>query len=76
MSHLPRNGQYELFTYNGVTHCFDDLSLDCIKTPAGMFEWIRNQDPLLWHPLSDNPTSNTALYLMPELYVMWKLKWL
>ena len=75
MSQLPRNGRYELFTHSFKTHCFDDLSLEAIKTPPGMFEWIRSQDPSLWSPMAGDPDSNTALYLEPELYFLWKLKW-
>jgi hypothetical protein len=72
---LPRNGCYELFTHGFKTHCFDDPSFDGIQTPEGMFEWIREQDTKYWKPMSDDPKSNVALYLQPELYTLWKLKW-
>jgi hypothetical protein len=75
IGHLPRNGQYEIFTYSGWTHCFDDTELDSIKTPPGMFEWIRSQDPKLWHGMSHYPDENAAFYLEPKLYLLWKLKW-
>ncbi len=75
MSHLPRNGQYEIFTRNGRTYCFDDPTFSHIPTPPGMFEWIRSQDPAYWHPMAIIPDSNAALYLQPELYLAWKLKY-
>lgn len=75
MSHLPRKGQYELFSTRGVTYCFDDLSFEKIKTPDGMFDWIRSQDTSLWHGMNGNPDQNVAFYLQPELYLLWKLKW-
>ena len=75
MSHLPRKGQYEIFSHNGWTHCFDDPSFDKIRTPDGMFEWIRSQDPTEWHPMKSDPEWNAALYLTPRLYLLWKLKW-
>lgn len=74
-SHLPRNGQYEIFSCVGVTYCFDDLEFEPIGTPEGMFEWIRAQDPEQWKPVKIMPDSNTAFYLTPKLYMMWKLKW-
>lgn len=76
LSHLPRNGQYEIFTTNGRTYCFDDPSIVHIPTPPGMFEWIRSQDRRYWHPMAIVPDSNAALYLQPELYLAWKLKYL
>ncbi len=75
MNHLPRNGRYEIFTHGFKTYCFDDPSFDGMVTPWGMFDWIREQDPALWSPMGDDPTSNTALYLDPKLYVLWKLRW-
>lgn len=78
MSHLgnlPRNGQYEIFTTNNRTYCFDDVEFFHIPTPPGMFEWIRSQDPRYWQPMSTNPESNVAFYLSPEMYLLWKLKW-
>lgn len=72
MSHLPRNGQYELFTYGGKTHCFDDLELDAVKSKPEMFQWLREQDPALCRPMDD---TNVAFYLQPKMYLMWKLKW-
>lgn len=76
MNQLPRNGRYEIFTRNGRTYCFDDPDFYHIPTPAGMFEWIRSQDPEYWSPLSVNTQSNVAFYLAPELYLAWKLKYL
>ena len=75
MSQFPRNGQYELFTTNNRTYCFDDPGFIHVPTPAGMFEWIRSQDPAYWKPMDEEPESNTALYLQPELYFIWKLKY-
>lgn len=72
MSHLPRKGRYELFTYGGKTHCFDDLDLDAVKARPEMFAWLRTQDPTLCSPLDD---TDVAYYLDPKLYLIWKLKW-
>jgi hypothetical protein len=73
MSHLPRNGRYELFTHGLKTHCFDDLSLDNpVKARPEMFEWLRAQDSELCKPMDD---TNVAFYLDPKIYVLWKLKW-
>jgi hypothetical protein len=74
-SHLPRNGRYEIFSHGGVTNCFDDTDIKAFPTPKGMFEWIRSQDPKLWRPMDSDPDCNVALYLKPELYIFWKLKW-
>lgn len=76
MNNLPRNGQYEIFTNNNLTYCFDDVDFSFIQTPPGMFEWIRSQDTDYWSPMKIAPDSNTALYLKPELYLAWKLKFL
>jgi hypothetical protein len=71
--HLPRNGQYELFTFNRKTYCFDDLDLD---TPAvsdaspEMFEWLRKQSGC--RPMDH---TDIAYYLTPQTYLLWKLKW-
>ena len=73
---LPRNGQYEIFTSNGRTYCFDDVDFGHIPTPEGMFDWLRSQDPNYWSPMKSEPNSNVALYLTPELYFVWKLKYL
>lgn len=75
MNHLPRNGRYEIFSHAGMTNCFDDTECRAMPTPKGMFEWIRSQDPTLWRPMDSDPDSNVALYLKPELYTFWKLKW-
>jgi hypothetical protein len=72
---LPRQGRYEIFSSRGRTYCFDDLDQPGIPTPTGMHEWIRGQDPRLWSPMSMDPSSDVALYLQPELYLLWKLKW-
>jgi hypothetical protein len=71
----PRNGEYEIFSTNGKTYCYDDVSMDGhIPTPVGMFEWIMSQDRSLWHGLDGgNPA---AFYLTPQLYLLWKLKWI
>lgn len=76
MNNLPRNGQYEIFTNQGRTYCFDDVNFVHIPTPEGMFEWIRSQDTSLWSSMTIQPDSNAALYLKPELYLIWKLKYL
>jgi hypothetical protein len=73
MSHLPRNGQYELFTFQGKTYCFDDPSFDgpaIIYPPEEMWSWLRSQTEC--RPMDH---SNVAYYLSPKLYLMWKLKW-
>lgn len=70
--HLPRRGQYELFTFKGITYCYDDPGFGHIATPPDMFEWIRSQDPELWHGLDDG--RDVAYYLAPKLYFLWKLK--
>jgi len=72
---LPRNGRYEIFSNQGRTYCFDDVDLSHFPTPPGMHEWIRSQDTTEWAPIKTNPESNTALYLSPKLYLMWKLRW-
>ena len=74
MKHLPRNGQYELFTHNRKTYCFDDLDFTpepaIINAPEEMWKWLRSQEGC--KPLDD---SNTAYYLDPKTYLMWKLMW-
>jgi hypothetical protein len=72
MNHLPRKGQYELFSHGMKTHCFDDLDLEAVKSTPEMFEWLRSQDPELCRPMDD---TNVAFYLDPKLYLLWKLKW-
>jgi len=48
INNLPRNNQYEIFSTGGRTYCFDDPSWEnYILTKPEIFEWIRNQDPLL-----------------------------
>jgi hypothetical protein len=60
----------------GRTYCFDDPDwVNYIHSSEEMFEWIRNQDPSLWSPMTMHPESNVALYLHPELYLVWKLRW-
>ena len=78
MSHLPRNNQYEIFTHNTRTHCFDDLDFPPhgINTPVDMVDWIRSQDTNYWSPMTNYPDSSVAFYLKPELYLAWKLKFL
>ena len=74
MSYFPRNGQYELFTYNGKTFCFDDCSIAgpvIVNAPKEMWIWLRSLEGV--RPMD---TTNTAYYLTPETYLLWKLKWL
>ncbi len=74
MSHLPRKGQYELFTNNRKTYCFDDTTFDSkpaiINAPDEMWAWLRSQRECI--PLDE---TNVAYYLSPKLYLIWKLKW-
>jgi len=72
-SHLPRNGRYELFTYLGKTHCFDDPDFRAIPTPKDLFDWIKQQNKASWSGLDDG--SDVAYYLDPELYMIFKIKW-
>jgi hypothetical protein len=72
---MMRGEEYEIFSHNGVTSCYDDPSLDRFSTPQEMFTWIREQDPRLWHGLKNWPNEDCAYYLKPELYLLWKLKW-
>jgi hypothetical protein len=72
--HLPRNGQYELFTHNGKTYSFDDRDIDMpavVNAPSEMFEWLRSQPGCL----SLDNFDNTAFYLTPKTYLLWKLRW-
>lgn len=71
----PRNGRYELFSFQNKIYCFDDPSLDNIRASDELYDWIRNQDKNLWEPMKRNPESNVALYLKPELYLLFKLRW-
>lgn len=70
----PRNGQYELFTHNGKTYCFDDADFGSdpalISAPDAMWSWLRNQSGV--RALDD---TNVAYYLTPQAYLIWKLKW-
>ena len=76
-THLPRRGQYEIFSTGGRTYCFDDPAwVNWIPTTPEIFEWIRSQDPELWQPMQSDPDSNVALYLDPRLYLLFKLRWL
>lgn len=74
MTHLPRRGQYEIFTHRLNTYCFDDLDYGCepvvINAPEQMWKWLRMQPGCI--PLDH---TNTAYYLDPETYLMWKLMW-
>jgi len=77
-STLPRNGQYEIFSNAGRTYCFDDPGFVWMYTPEGMFEWIREQDPALWTDMTQLHgwrDDNSAFYLQPKLYLLWKLRW-
>jgi len=75
MSHLPRNGRYELFTHNNKTYCFDDLSVGpgpiIVDAPDEMWAWLRQVDGVSAHD-----ETNVAYYLAPEIYLLWKLTWL
>ena len=70
---MPRNGEYELFTFQGHTYCYDDPDQPAIPTPAGMFGWLAAQPRALARPLS--LIDDTAWYLTPKCYLMWKLRW-
>ena len=74
MSHLPRNGRYELFTHNRKTYCFDDPGFGpepaIFRAPDEMWSWLRDQPGC--EPLDD---TNVAYYLEPKTYIIWKLKW-
>lgn len=66
----PRNGEYELFTFNGVTHCFDDPGSDSVPARPEMFAWLRNQSGA--QPMDD---TDVAYYLEPRTYLLWRLRW-
>ena len=67
----PRNGQYELFTFNGVTRCYDDPDLEPISNaPEEMFRWLRSQPGV--RPADQY---DVAFYLDPPTYLFWRLKW-
>jgi hypothetical protein len=71
----PRNGQYELFTHNRKTHCFDDPTVGSpalVNAPDAMWQWLQSQPGAI----RCNKTNNVAYYLTPETYLLWKLKWL
>ncbi len=73
---LPRNGQYELFTHNNKTYCFDDGSFDSanpvlINAPQAMWHWLRSMPGV-----TAMDHTNVAYYLTPQAYLLWKLKWL
>lgn len=74
MKTSPRNGQYELFTHNRKTYCFDDADFQTepavVNAPEEMWLWLRNQ--IGCRPLDD---TNVAYYLNPKTYLIWKLKW-
>lgn len=77
MISLPRGGEYELFSTGSYTYCYDDPQRPPVqvKSTGEMFHWIREQDPSLWRSMSAQPHENVALYLKPELYLLWKLRW-
>lgn len=76
MSHLPRNGQYELFPYRGVVRCFDDPSIDSVPITAAMVDWLKEQPIEACRPYpNDEALKVMAWYLSPEMYLLWKLKW-
>lgn len=68
--HLPRRGQYELFTFNGVTQCYDDPGSDSVPARPEMFVWLRNQSGV--RPMDD---TDMAYYLEPATYLLWRLRW-
>jgi hypothetical protein len=74
MNHLPRNNQYELFTHNKKTYSFDDIDFGpdpaIINAPDEMWQWLRTQSGC--RPMDD---SNTAYYLNPQTYFLWKLRY-
>ena len=70
---MARGGDYEIFSHNGRTQCYDDPSLGQVDTRPEMFVWIKEQDASLWHGLANWPNDDTAYYLKPELYLLWKL---
>ena len=77
MSHLPRNGQYELFMFRGVARCFDDPSVDFVPITNEMVDWLKAQPIEVCRPYPSNETlTATAWYLSPEMYLLWKLKWI
>jgi hypothetical protein len=75
MRHSPRNGQYELFTHNNKTYCFDDNGMGpdpaIVDAPDEMWAWLRQVDGVSAHD-----ETNVAYYLTPETYLLWKLTWL
>lgn len=77
MSHLPRNGQYELFIYLGKMHCFDDPDLHYVLVNDDMINWLNQQDKRLCRPYKavSTQTNPCCYYLKPEMYLIWKLKW-
>lgn len=73
--HLPRNGEYELFVYDGKTFVFDDLDINMPavdNTPPEMLEWLRSQSGCR---AMKYQSCDCAFYLTPETYLLWKLKW-
>lgn len=75
-SRKPRGGVYELFTTNNKTYCFDDPDFDgypaIIDPDPEMFEWLRSQSTHLCRQMDK---SDVAYYLVPELYIIWKLRY-
>lgn len=75
MNHLPRRGEYAIFTVQGRTRCFDDVTVVnpvMVNAPAEMFAWLRRQPGCRCH----SETSDIAFYLTPQTYLLWKLRWL
>lgn len=50
----PRNGRYELFSFQNKIYCFDDYSLGEIKASEEIYNWIRKQNKDLWEPIKYN----------------------
>jgi len=76
MSHLPRQGQYELFFYNSKIYCFDDPGAEWPETRE-MRSWlaIRQSDNCRVFPILTGSNRPAAYYLSPEMYTLWKLSW-
>lgn len=72
--HLPRNGQYELFIFNNIVHCFDDLLLTEFKISPDdfgkMLGWLQDRIDEGCRRCEDH-----VWYLTPNMYLLWKLRW-
>lgn len=74
MSHRLKNNEYELFTHNRKTYSFYDSTfksgLAIVNAPDEMWQWLRSTEGV--RPMDD---SNTAYFLTPATYLIWKLKY-